>query len=371
MRILILATELSPMTGGIQRYTHALALAAAKAMGPSNVLVLPFNGSYPATFPGYALNDKLARAQRLFGVVPRRWVHAFHLRRLIAKFQPDLILCNHVELAPHGRRAKKLNGTPYWVVAYGIEVWADIPPDQANALEKADRIISISKVTEGILAAKGIDPAKMELLYYGVDTNAFTPEGEGASKSPVLLTVCRLDAAERYKGYDRVIELLPDLLKEFPALRYRIVGDGTDRARVEELARRLGVQDRVEITGIVRDVHKIAAEYRQSDIFVMPSMFQSGSKAYGEGFGIVYLEAAACGKPVIAAKGGGADEAVADGETGLLIDVAQRDALRGAITRLLRAPEEARTMGAAGRLRVTKLFSRERFEERFSELLRK
>ena len=140
---------------------------------------------------------------------------------------------------------------------------------------------------------------------------------------------------------------------------------------MEELARRLGVQDRVQITGIVLDTNQFTDEYRQSDIFVMPSMFQSGSKAYGEGFGIVYLEAAACGKPVIAAKGGGADEAVADGETGLLIDVAQRDALRGAITRLLRAPEEARTMGAAGRLRVTKLFSRERFEERFSELLRK
>ncbi|MDA0699072.1 MAG: glycosyltransferase family 4 protein [Chloroflexi bacterium] len=371
MRILILATELSPMTGGIQRYTHALAVAAAKAVGPANVLVLPFNGSYPAAQTEYLLNDKLARLQRLWGVVPRRWVHALHVRRLIAEFQPDLIICNHVELAAHGRRAKQQSGTPYWVVAYGIEVWGDIPPDQADALGKSDCVVAISKVTQEILALKGILPRKIELLFYGFDTNLFSPKAESASAAPVLLTVCRLDAAERYKGYDRVVELMPDLLKEFPALRYRIVGDGTDRARVEELARTLGVQARVEITGFVREVDKFVDEYRRSNIFVMPSVFEGGSKPRGEGFGIVYLEAAACGKPVIAAKGGGAAEAVADGETGLLIDAAKRDELRGAIERLLRSPEEAQRMGAAGRLRVTKLFSKERFEERFSELLRK
>lgn len=371
MRILILATELSPMTGGIQRYTHALALAAAQAVGPANVLVLPFNGSYPAAPTDYMLNDKLARAQRLWGVVPRRWVHALHARRLIAEFQPDLIICNHVELAAHGRRTKQQNGTPYWVVAYGIEVWGDIPPGQAAALGKADCVVAISKVTQEILAAKGIPPRKIELLYYGFDTSLFSPKAESASAAPVLLTVCRLDAGERYKGYDGVVELMPDLLKEFPALRYRIVGDGTDRPRVEALARRLGVEARVEITGFVQDMEAFVDEYRRSTIFVMPSVFEGGSKPRGEGFGIVYLEAAACGKPVIAAKGGGAAEAVADGETGLLVDAAQRDELRSAIQRLLRSPAEAQRMGAAGRLRVTKLFSKERFEARFAELLRK
>ena len=359
------------MTGGIQRYTHALAVAAAKAVGPANVLVLPFNGSYPAAQTEYLLNDKLARLQRLWGVVPRRWVHALHLRRLIAEFQPDLIICNHVELAAHGRRAKQQSGTPYWVIAYGIEVWGDVPPDQADALGKSDCVVAISKVTQDILAVKGIPPRNIELLFYGFDTNLFSPKAESAIAAPVLLTVCRLDAAERYKGYDRVVELMPELLKEFPALRYRIVGDGTDRARVEELARTLRVQSRVEITGFVRDTGRLVDEYLRSNIFVMPSAFEGGSKAHGEGFGFVYLEAAACGKPVIAAKGGGAAEAVADGETGLLIDAAKQDELRGAIERLLRSPEEAQRMGAAGRLRVTKLFSKERFEERFSELLRK
>lgn len=359
------------MTGGIQRYTQALALAAAKVVGPANVLVLPFNGTYPAAQSEYMLNDKLARLQRLLGVVPRRWVHAFHVRRLTAEFQPDLIICNHVELAAYGQRAKRQSGTPYWVVAYGIEVWGDSSPGQADALGRADCVVAISKVTQEILAAKGILRHKIELLYYGFDTNMFSPIAESASAAPVLLTVCRLDAAERYKGYDAVVELMPNLLREFPALRYRIVGDGTDRARVEALARRLGVDAQVEITGFVAEVDKIVDEYCQSTIFVMPSAFESGSKPRGEGFGFVYLEAAACGKPVIAAKGGGADEAVADGETGLLIDAAERDELRSAIQRLLRSPEEAQRMGAAGRLRVTELFSKERFEERFAELLRK
>ena len=371
MRIVILATELSPMTGGIQRYTQALALAAAKVVGPTKVLVLPFNGTYPAAQSEYMLNDKLARLQRLWGVVPRRWVHAFHLRRLLAEFQPDLIICNHVELAAHGWRAKQQSGTPYWVVAYGIEVWGDIPRGQAAALGKADSVVAISKVTHEILAAKGILRHKIEMLYYGFDMNMFSPKAERRSAAPVLLTVCRLDAGERYKGYDAVVELMPDLLKEFPALRYRIVGDGTDRPRVEALARRLGVDAQVEITGFVRAVDKIVDEYCRSTIFVMPSAFEGGSQPRGEGFGFVYLEAAACGKPVIAAKGGGAAEAVADGETGLLVDAAKQDELRSAIQRLLRSPEEAQRMGAAGRLRVTKLFSKERFEERFAELLHK
>jgi glycosyltransferase involved in cell wall biosynthesis len=371
MRIVILATELSPMTGGIQRYTQALALAAAKVVGPTKVLVLPFNGTYPAAQSEYMLNDKLARLQRLWGVVPRRWVHAFHLRRLLAEFQPDLIICNHVELAAHGWRAKQQSGTPYWVVAYGIEVWGDIPRGQAAALGKADSVVAISKVTQEILAAKGILRHKIEMLYYGFDMNMFSPKAERRSAAPVLLTVCRLDAGERYKGYDAVVELIPDLLKEFPALRYRIVGDGTDRPRVEALARRLGVDAQVEITGFVRAVDKIVDEYCRSTIFVMPSAFEGGSQPRGEGFGFVYLEAAACGKPVIAAKGGGAAEAVADGETGLLVDAAKQDELRSAIQRLLRSPEEAQRMGAAGRLRVTKLFSKERFEERFAELLHK
>jgi glycosyltransferase involved in cell wall biosynthesis len=371
MRIVILATELSPMTGGIQRYTQALALAAAKVVGPTKVLVLPFNGTYPAAQSEYMLNDKLARLQRLWGVVPRRWVHAFHLRRLIAEFQPDLIICNHVELAAHGWRAKQQSGTPYWVVAYGIEVWGDIPRGQAAALGKADSVVAISKVTQEILAAKGILRHKIEMLYYGFDMNMFSPKAERRSAAPVLLTVCRLDAGERYKGYDAVVELMPDLLKEFPALRYRIVGDGTDRPRVEALARRLEVDAQVEITGFVRAVDKIVDEYCRSTIFVMPSAFEGGSQPRGEGFGFVYLEAAACGKPVIAAKGGGAAEAVADGETGLLVDAAKQDELRSAIQRLLRSPEEAQRMGAAGRLRVTKLFSKERFEERFAELLHK
>ena len=359
------------MTGGIQRYTQALALAAAKVAGPANVLVLPFNGTYPAAQSEYMLNDKLARLQRLWRVVPRRWVHAFQVRRLIAEFQPDLIICNHVELAAHGWRAKQQSGTPYWVVAYGIEVWGDIPRGQAAALGKADSVVAISKVTQEILSAKGILRHKIELLYYGFDTNLFSPKAERTSAAPVLLTVCRLDAGERYKGYDAVVELMPDLLKEFPALRYRIVGDGTDRPRVEALARQLGVDGQVEITGFVRAVDKIVDEYCRSTIFVMPSAFEGGSQPRGEGFGFVYLEAAACGKPVIAAKGGGAAEAVAEGETGLLVDAAKQDELRSAIQRLLRSPEEAQRMGVAGRLRVTKLFSKERFEERFAELLHK
>ncbi|NBT91041.1 MAG: glycosyltransferase, partial [Verrucomicrobia bacterium] len=112
----------------------------------------------------------------------------------------------------------------------------------------------------------------------------------GLEGKKVIYTLARLDPGERYKGIDEVMSVLPELVREIPDLIYLIGGKGTDRMRLEEKARSLGVADRVIFAGFVPEEEK-ADYYRLADLFMMPG--------WGEGFGIVYLESAACGVPVL------------------------------------------------------------------------
>src|SRR5205085_1990385 len=127
----------------------------------------------------------------------------------------------------------------------------------------------------------------------------------------VILTVGRLVAQERCKGFDEVIEIMPQLVKRFPYIKYLIVGDGSDRSRLEAKAEALGVRDSVVFTGYIPESEKVA-HYNLADVYVMPS--------HGEGFGIVLLEAAACGVPVVGSRGDGSREALLGGRLGSLVD---------------------------------------------------
>src|SRR5207247_10690501 len=145
----------------------------------------------------------------------------------------------------------------------------------------------------------------------------------------VIVTVGRVNTAERYKGIDEVLEVMPSLIREMPDLVYLIVGDGDDRFRLESKTRTLGVDTHVVFAGYVREEEK-AAHYRLADAFVMPGR--------GEGFGIVYLEAMACGIPVVASKADASREAVLDGRLGVLTDPSNPQEIRAAIKEALARP---------------------------------
>ena len=137
-----------------------------------------------------------------------------------------------------------------------------------------------------------------------------------------LLSVGSLTRAHAYKGFDTVIRALPLVLKRAPNLRYVIVGEGDDRPRLEKLAAELHLEKSVSFAGSVSDA-QLAEYYRCCDAFVLPSKTTKRNGSWeGEGFGRVYVEAALAGKPVVGSRGGGAAEAVVDGETGLLVDPA-------------------------------------------------
>jgi glycosyltransferase involved in cell wall biosynthesis len=143
------------------------------------------------------------------------------------------------------------------------------------------------------------------------------------------MTLGRLSSSERYKGVDEVLDVLPELARSCPDVCYLVAGDGDDRPRLEARARELGLQDRVVFAGFVDESEK-ADYFRLADVFAMPSS--------GEGFGFVFLEALACGIPVVASRVDGSREAVLDGELGEVVDPADRDSVRSAIVRALQKP---------------------------------
>ena len=158
---------------------------------------------------------------------------------------------------------------------------------------------------------------------------------------------------QRRKGHDLVLRALPALLKRHSTLRYVIVGDGEERPRLESMARELGVTPQVTFVGEVPD-DLLPGYFAAADIFVLPNRVEKGDF---EGFGIVFLEAAAAGLPTVGGRSGGVPEAVLEDETGLLVDGTDPAELEGALHRLLVDRVLARSLGEAGRRRVRNEFT--------------
>ena len=176
----------------------------------------------------------------------------------------------------------------------------------------------------------------------------------------VLMTVTRLAVADQYKGIETVIQALPRILRAVPDTYYVIVGDGDDRLRLERLAQDTGVANRVLFAGRTDD-KQLRSYYESCDIFVMPS--------YGEGFGVVFLEAMAFGKPVIGGNHGGIPEVVTEGMTGFLVEYGDVNTLTDRIVRLL-TDEELRTqMSEASRRWVQQNSTFDHFQKELSRLL--
>jgi len=221
--------------------------------------------------------------------------------------------------------------------------------------ERAARCTANSEYTRALLLRLGVPAEKIEVVYPGVDTGCFLPDAEagarlrhelGLEDRRILLTVSRLAPN---KGHARVIEALPRLREKIPQLLYAIAGSGGMRRRLEQRAAELGVADGVLFAERVPDVR---AWYNACDVFVMASTATGRGLKAGEGFGLAYAEAGACGKPVVASTSGGGVEVVVDGETGRVVDPEDDGALFAALHDLLVDPERARALGEKARERV-------------------
>jgi glycosyltransferase involved in cell wall biosynthesis len=177
-----------------------------------------------------------------------------------------------------------------------------------------------------------------------------------------LLSVGRLDSTEQQKGFDTVIESLPDVIKQVPDLQYLIVGTGSDLERHRELAAKVGVSDRVHFLGTV-DETVLQDCYKSCDLFVMPSA--------QEGFGFVYLEAMQYHKAIVAANSGGVPEVVEDNITGRLIDYGNKDQLVHALVDLLTDSDRRRRLGNTGYQKLQEKFTFPQFRRTLSDILRR
>ncbi len=319
MKILALVTEAYGGAGGIARFNRDLLKALSQIEPQPEIVILPRVRPYGAR------ND---------GLVGKLGYATAALKTFWQQGPFDLIFCGHLHLAPLAALLSRMKKTPVWLQIHGIEAWQRPSDLLARAAESSDLVTAVSRHTRReFLEWASIDPGKVRVLPNTVDEN-FTPGPKpdyllkryGLENKKILFTLSRLSSQEKYKGHDRVIRVLPRLLEKFPSLVYTIGGSGDDQARLQALAGEYRLKDAVMFLGEIKET-ELADHYRMADLFVMPST--------GEGFGIVFLEAARSGIPVVAAGAGGAFDALLEGKIGRLVNPDDADALAQAIEETL------------------------------------
>ena len=241
---------------------------------------------------------------------------------ILAIFQhPVIVISTHVNYAIVCYILKFFTGTPYWVVAHGLEVWDIENKATKFALEKADKIISVSNYTrQRLLQDTNIDSEKIVVLPNTFDASKFPINSKPTyllkrynltHEQPIILTVTRLGSTAKYKGYDQILHALVKVRSHLPNVHFILAGKGDDIPRIKTLVTNLNLQDCVTIAGFVPD-KELCDHYNLCDVFALPSK--------GEGFVIVFLEALACGKPVLAGNQDGSIDPLADGKLGCLVD---------------------------------------------------
>lgn len=235
--------------------------------------------------------------------------------------RPDLVISTHLNFTPAAQCLKRLRGIPYWTVAHGIEAWDIQQPRLQTALQGADRILAVSHYTrDRLLQEQFLDPRRIVVLPNTFDLERFQicPKPRHLldryglnPQQPTILTVARLSSNEQYKGYDQILNALPHIRRSIPNIRYVLVGKGDDLPRIQQLLTKWDLADCVILPGFVPE-EELCDHYNLCDVFAMPSR--------AEGFGIVYLEALACGKAALAGNQDGATDALCQGELGALVD---------------------------------------------------
>jgi phosphatidyl-myo-inositol dimannoside synthase len=258
-------------------------------------------------------------------------------------------------LGPHLRRRA---GVARVVAStHGHEVGWSMLPGARQGLRRIGRgtdvLTAVSAYTRRRVAAAFGPAAALELLPPAVDAEVFRPDPGaraelrrryGLGSAPVVVCVSRLVAR---KGQDVLVRALPAVRAAVPGTRLLLVGDGPDRARLHRLAVEHGVDGRVVLAGAV-PAAELPAHHAVGDVFALPCRTRGGGLDV-EGLGIVSLEAAASGLPVVVGRSGGAPEAVRDGRTGRVVDGRDPAAVAAALADLLADPDRAAAMGAAGR----------------------
>ena len=324
--------------GGISQYNRDLVSAWSESDAVEEIVVLArFAAPSSRPAPAKVVERRPANSASLYAM--RAVLQSMQSPRV------DLIFCGHLHMMPAAMIASKLSGAPVWLQLHGLEAWQPRTGFIRWCIENAALVTAVSRYTRRLFLRWANTDADNVLVLPNTVGDGFSFDADrshakntfGLSEKRVLLTVSRLAKSEGYKGHEQIINCLPELLGQFDRLVYVIAGDGDLRSELEQLVRHKGLGDFVIFAGPV-ERKVLPTLYRAADVFVMPST--------GEGFGIVYLEALACGIPVIAGDSDGARDPLHDGEFGVLVNEKN---LVTEIRRLLTESSDGESADAKGR----------------------
>ncbi|MEH2051672.1 glycosyltransferase [Nostoc sp.] len=289
------------------------------------------------------------------------------LLKCLLQSRPQQVFCGHINLAVLVQTLCQPLGIPYTVLTYGKEVWEPLKNQERRALTSAVGIWTISRYSrDRACVANSLNPKTVQMMPCAIDGDKFTP----GSKQPeliqkysltgakVLMTVARLWSGDIYKGVDVTIRALSQIAQVFPEVKYLVIGRGDDQPRLAQLAKDLGVSDRVVFAGFVA-TEELMEHYRLADAYIMPSQ---------EGFGIVYLEAMACGVPVLSGDDDGSADPLQDGKLGWRVPHRSPDAVAAACIEMLQGDDQ-RCDGDWLREQAIALFGIDAFQQHLQKIL--
>lgn len=355
MNILVPTADYPPIEGGISSVAMHVSRALA-ALGHDVTVVAPYfpeQGAFDAAEPvrviryrGYGL-----RWLRFFPMLAATWPEVK---------RADLILGVNVAYGGViGGLARRRHGTPYVTFGYAYEFlkFRRNPLFAAllrRAYARSTAVVAISHFTRQGLESFGVPPERIRVIFPGAPPARDFAQDELAAirhkfvldSDRVILGVGRFIPR---KGHITLVRAMPRILERCPDASLVLVGQGPALYEAVQTARALGVRERVLFPGRLSD-DEIAALYATCEVFALPT--GEDAKGQVEGFGLVFAEANAYGKPVVAGRSGGVVDAVLDGETGLLVEPGNPDAAADAIGSLLADRELARRLGENGKRRV-------------------
>ncbi|GAB5521131.1 MAG: glycosyltransferase family 4 protein [Rhodothermales bacterium] len=358
MRLVLVTQDFPPDTGGTQTYAFELAHRFADACDAFAVVAPAVEGSeaFDATLPFEVIRvdasydtlsvkaapvlTRLAQKRGFDTLFHVQWPTA--IAGLWARRRSPI---QRVFIAAHGRELL-LSSLPSTVLRRGYDA------TRRRVLHAADGLFPVSHYTAGLLHDLGADAARITVAANGVDQERFTPtdastlrERLGLSGCRIILSMCRLVGR---KGVDTVLAALPKTLQHHPDVIYLIGGTGPMEADLHQQVRALSLEAHVRFLGRVPDA-ELVTTYNLCEVFVM---VPRNAPPDVEGFGLVYLEAGACGKPVVGSTAGGIPDAIDDGQTGHLVPPDAPDALADTLISLLDHPEHSARMGATARTQI-------------------
>ena len=337
-KIVLFTLQTFSTTGGIQKMTRTLA---------HSLNTLSDRNSWD--FELWSLYD--ADQDLMPQYLPANKFHGFQknnirfiLGALFSKNKPDIVILSHINLAIVGLILKIMKPRcKIWLVAHGIEVWRPLTLIKRLCLHYCDKVISVSNFTrQQMISRHGAKPERCFVLNNAIDPFMRLPstfkkperllkKHRINQENQTIFTLTRLASTEQYKGHDQVIKVISRLKYRFPGIRYILAGqyDHREEIRIQKLISECNVDEEVILTGFL-------AETELADYFLLADMFVLPSKK--EGFGIVFVEAMACGLPVICGNVDGSVDAIRNGELGRAVNPDDLNELEEAIVAYLETP---------------------------------